>query len=269
MRRSATWGRRKMGSWPIFFSFFLFFASLPLSSSRWNLKPGPFQPSLSPGLSVPPASNTALHHPAPFGFFRTKSLLTHWQENIIRFYEPPIQLSFFFFCSFFFFSFFVFLACQLHVDSKLSEKEPEDHQHLKQIINLSESKHFSCCNQAGMRVVLIVHWSQNSWMITGILSFVSVASLPLHLQYCLWDAKTHWSTLACFGIFFLSIKELRCFAGRRDYGKIFAEHESRFGFVRIIFALFSICKSRAGVAGWRGGGGELLPGCFWPVFRAW
>lgn len=200
MRRSATWGRRKMGSWAIFFFFFFLFASLPLSSSRWNLKPGPFQPSLSPGLSVPPASNTALHHPAPFGFFRTKSLLTHWQENIIRFYEPPIQLTFYFLQVFFFsLSFFCLsVACGFKTIRKRAWRPPA----LKKIINLSESKHFSCCNQAGMRVVLIVHWSQNSWIITGILSFVSVASLSLHLEYCLWDVKTRWSTLACFGIFF-------------------------------------------------------------------
>lgn len=199
MRRSATWGRRKTGSWAIFFFFFFLFASLPLSSSRWNLKPGPFQPSLSPGLSVPPASNTALHHPAPFGFFRTKSLLTHWQENIIRFYEPPIQLTFYFlqvFFSFLFLFFCLSVACGFKTIRKRAWRPPA----LKKKINLSESKHFSCCNQAGMRVVLIVHWSQNSWIITGILSFVSVASLSLHL-YCLWDVKTRWSTLACFGIF--------------------------------------------------------------------
>lgn len=200
MRRSATWGRRKMGSWAIFFFFFFLFASLPLSSSRWNLKPGPFQPSLSPGLSVPPASNTALHHPAPFGFFRTKSLLTHWQENIIRFYEPPIQLTFYFLQVFFLFSFF-FLPVSCMWIQNYPKKSLKTTSIKKKKKNLSESKHFSCCNQAGMRVVLIVHWSQNSWIITGILSFVSVASLSLHLEYCLWDVKTRWSTLACFGIF--------------------------------------------------------------------
>lgn len=77
MRQSATWGRRKMGSWPIF--------PLSLSSSVWNLKPGPFQPSLSPGLPVPPAP-TLLCITQVHSAFSDLNQFWHFDRKLLSFF---------------------------------------------------------------------------------------------------------------------------------------------------------------------------------------
>lgn len=68
-----------MGSWPIF--------PLSLSSSGWNMKPGPLQPSLSPGLPVLPAPTllciTQLHLASSSVL---KTVLTLWQETFLHFF---------------------------------------------------------------------------------------------------------------------------------------------------------------------------------------
>lgn len=107
---------------------------LSLSSSGWNMKPGPFQPSLSPGLPVPPAPTliciTQLHLAFSdlnqFWHFDRK-LLSSFFFSSSSSYEPPIfiilsishsdpGLDFFNGC---FLN--VFSPCKLHVDPELSE----------------------------------------------------------------------------------------------------------------------------------------------------
>lgn len=82
MRQSATWGRRRVGSWPIF--------PPSLSSSAWNMKPGPLQPSPVPRAPSFSCASGAQTYPAAPGSIRPKPLLTFWQETLWpNFHQPP------------------------------------------------------------------------------------------------------------------------------------------------------------------------------------
>lgn len=147
----------------------------------WNL--AHFQPSLSPGLPVPPSANAALHYPGFIRLFHTSARLsketfmhvfTLRTTHSITVSNHPIDAGLDLFLQKVVIETFFFCSCWLEEDSEISETV---------LFLMRASLQPACwpgCGWAWLWTELLIAWPASFF------SFVFVASLPLH---CHWDVK--------------------------------------------------------------------------------